>query len=470
MAYTHYERLSALDSAILEVEDASVHMHMGSVAIFEAAPLMRDGQGLDIDRILAFSDAALQKNPRFRQRIAYIPRLHHPVWVDDEKFNLAYHVRHVALPAPGDDRRLKRLAGRLMSQQLDRGKPLWEMWFVEGVQGGRFAVISKVHHAMADGIAGADLFSALMGPDPDHVPEPRGRWIPRPAPSGGRLILDEVSRRATASLSLLRPGCGLGHLSVRDAVAGVRQAVSAGFAAGGTQTPLNTAIGPHRRFDWARFDENAVREVGELLGATADEVVLATVAGAVRAFLRGRGIRVEALDFEALVPVSLRGEEERGPVGRRISSLLARLPLDEADPRVRLQRVIESVTELEESRPIVGGPAITGVADTLVPALVMQLARIAARGSGANLVVTNLRGPRQTVYLLGAPLREVYPVVPLAPTHALAIALFSYAGTLFWGFNSDWDELPDLHDFVSAIESEFQALQEAAGNESVAAG
>jgi WS/DGAT/MGAT family acyltransferase len=439
-------------------------MHIGSVAIFEAAPLMKEGEGLDIDRVLEFSDAALQKNPRFRQRIATIPGLQHPVWIDDEKFNLAYHVRHVALPAPGDERRLKRLAGRIMSQQLDRGKPLWELWFVEGVEGGRFAVISKVHHAMADGIAGADLFSALTGPDPDYVPEARGRWIPRPAPSGRKLLLDEVSRRAVAPLALMRGGCGIGDLSVREALTGVREAVSSGFSSRASESPLNTAIGPHRRFDWARFDLSAVEQVRGRLGGTLDDVVLATVAGAVRAFLRGRGIRVEDIDFRAVLPAGRRADESRAGLGGRGSGLLARLPLDEPDPSTRLRRVIETTSEVDDSKQALGGAAIRDFADSLVPDLVAQLARIAARSSGANMVVANLPGPSRRVYLLGTPLLAVYPLVPLAPTHTLGVALFSYAGSLYWGFNSDWDELPDLHDFVDAIRDEFQALEEAAGS------
>jgi hypothetical protein len=223
----------------------------------------------------------------------------------------------------------------------------------------------------------------------------------------------------------------------------VREAVSSGFSSRASESPLNTEIGPHRRFDWARFDLAAVEQVRARLGGTLDDVVLATVAGAVRAFLRGRGIRVTDIDFRAVLPAASRAEASRTGLVRR---------------------VIETTSERDGSKQALGGDAIRDVADSLVPDLVTQLARIAARSSDANIVVTNLPGPSRPVYLLGAPLLAVYPVVPLAPTHILGVALFSYAGALYWGFNSDWDELPDLHDFVEAVRDEFQALQEAAGS------
>jgi WS/DGAT/MGAT family acyltransferase len=206
VTYTHYDRLSALDAAFLDIEDASAHMHIGSVGIFETGPLKRPEGGIDIAAIRDAAGAALRRNPRFRQRLSRVPLLRQPIWVDDEKFNLDYHLRHTCLPAPGDLRQLKRLAGRILSQQLDRGKPLWEMWFVEGLEADRFAVISKIHHCIADGISGVDLLGAFMGRDPEHRAQTASRWIPRAAPGPARLVADELSRRARLPLSLASAG------------------------------------------------------------------------------------------------------------------------------------------------------------------------------------------------------------------------------------------------------------------------
>ena len=202
MAGQYYERLSAMDAMFLEIEDANLPMHIGSVALFEAAPLLREGGGLDFERILAAAEAQLHRTPRLRQKLARIPLYEHPIWIDDPSFNLLYHIRHAAVPHPGDSRQLKRLAGRLLSQRLDRSKPLWETWLVEGVEQDRIAVVTKLHHCMADGVSSSDV-SMLVGTRPDYRPgEPRA-WVPREPPSDARMIADEAFRRARAPLSLL---------------------------------------------------------------------------------------------------------------------------------------------------------------------------------------------------------------------------------------------------------------------------
>jgi diacylglycerol O-acyltransferase len=467
MAYWHYERLSALDATFLELEDANVHMHVGAVGIFDAGPLTTPEGALDIDRIRADAEAALRRNPRFRQRLASIPILDHPVWIDDHRFNLLYHVRHTSLPRPGDVRLLKRLAGRIMSQQLDRGKPLWEMWFVEGLEENRFAVITKVHHCMIDGISGIDLMATLMRFEPDATIEGAARWLPRPAPSRARLLVDEVARRASLPLRIL--GAGREALAeprrqlaaACDALAGLGEAVAAGVSSA-SATPLNPDIGPHRRFDWTRLDLAAVKEVKNRLGGTVNDVVLAIVAGAMRRFLRGRGTHVADLDFRTLVPVSVRTEAERGALGNRVSFLVARLPLDERDPRRRLQRVIETTARLKRSKQVLGAEVLEQISDWTLTTLFAQYSRLGARSRAYNMIVTNVPGPQVPAFLLGARLLETYPLVPLFSNQALGIALFSYDGSLFWGFNADWDAVPDLHDVVTATEIEFALLREAA--------
>jgi len=465
MAYAHYDRLTAVDASFLAVEDHDCHMHIGSVALFDAAPLTLEEGGLDFDRILQFTSDQLHKMPRFRQKIAWIPGFGQPAWVDDSNFNLLYHMRHTSLPTPGDMRRLKRMAGRIQSQQLDRGKPLWELWFVEGVEGNRFAVISKIHHCMTDGISGRDALNMLMGPDPDYVPSPPGRWIPRPAPTGTEMFFDEARRALSAPFRLGRPeGAGpaeswKGLQSPREAIQGLVETAREIQAM--SQTPLNVNVGPHRRIDWTQVDLDDVKEIRSRAGGKVNDVVLAVVTGALRRFLKQRGERLEGLEFRAALPVSLRTEAEEGTFGNRVSGMLATLPLEEADPWLRLLRIIDTTHALKGSGQASAGELLERVLEVVPYPLVAPVARWGARRQVANIVVTNIPGPTKPVYLLGCRMQASYPVVPLGATQALGVALFSSDGVLYWGFNSDWDALPDLHDFEEEIQLEFEALQKA---------
>jgi WS/DGAT/MGAT family acyltransferase len=469
--YSHHERLSALDAMFLEIEDANTHMHVGAIGIFDAKPLARPHGGLDIERIRRLAGPSLARNGRFRQRIDRVPILGHPVWVDDERFNLDYHLRHTALPEPGDERQLKRLMGRVMSQKLDLHKPLWEMWFVEGLERDRFAVITKAHHCMIDGISGVDLLGMLMGPDAgtegaEAQAEASGshRWLPRPAPNALKLLADEARRRAVLPLNALRTGReALGHpgravTALREALESLGEALGAGLS-GGSRTPLNPDIGPHRRFDWLRIDLDAAKDVKNRLGGTVNDVVLAAAAGALRSFLAGRGVEVDALDFRAQVPVNIRSNDERGRLGNRITLLFAKLPVAEPDPRRRFERVVETTSALKASHQGRGTELLEKIADWTAKEVLAGLALLTARQLAYNVVVTNVPGPQFPVYLLGARMLEVYPLVPLFKNQGLGIALFSYQGSLFWGFNADWDALPDLHDLVLAVEGEFETLR-----------
>jgi diacylglycerol O-acyltransferase len=465
MAYAHFDRLTALDASFLELESEGVHMHVGTVGTFEVGPLATPSGGIDFDAILASSEAALRRAPRFRQKLATTPILGHPVWVDDPNFNLVYHVRHTALPLPGDERRLKRLAGRIMSQKLDRTKPMWEIWFVEGLEGDRFAIISKVHHCLIDGISGVDLLAAFMGPSEEfRQTEEEHKWIPRPAPGPLDLLAGEVGRRLGA------PARALGSLarSVRNPEENFEAAVhtATGFLEGlgkaltpASETPLNVPIGPHRRFDWTRFDLGVVREVKDKLGGTVNDVVLACVAGAVRSFLQRQDVDVDDIDFRAFLPVSTRTEDQRGKLGNRVSMLVAPLPVDEPDPRARIEKVRAETQGLKKSGQAAGTEVIEELSDWTSPSLLTAFSRLAASQRSYNLVVTNVPGPQFPVFLNGARMLESYPLVPLFDNQALGIALFSYDGALYWGFNSDWDAVPDLHEFVLAVEQEFETLR-----------
>jgi len=469
MAYQHYDRLSALDSMFLDLEEPQVHMHVGAVALFQAAPLTNADGALEIARIRGAIELALTNSPRFRQKLVRIPVFEHPVWVDDHRFNLSYHLRHTSLPRPGDIRLLKRLAGRILSQKLDRGKPLWEMWVIEGIEDGRFAIIAKAHHCMVDGISGLDLLSGMMRPDPDPTLEPAGSWFPRPAPSRTRLVRDEVLHRASWPLSALR-SAGSFLTSPREMIASVED-VAVGFGqvlnAGLSPTlanPLNPDIGPHRRFDWAGFELAAVKEVKTRFGGTVNDTVLATAAGAIGRFLRKRGIPLQGEAFRAQIPMSIRSQSDRAGPGNRIVMLLADLPIHEPDPRRRLHQVLEASKRLKGSRQRAGVEFFENMSDHTLTSLFLLLARVATWQRSFNIVITNVPGPQFPLYLLGAPMQEIYPLVPLAANQALGLALFSYDGRIYWGFNADWDALPDLHELVQGLEMEFELLHKAALN------
>jgi WS/DGAT/MGAT family acyltransferase len=463
-----YERLTALDASFLGIEDPSTQMHVAAVLLFEGSTLQKDTGGLDIDRIRAFINSRLDELPRYRQRLAWIPIENHPVWVDDSHFNIQYHVRHAGLPQPGDERQLKRLAGRIMSQKLDAGKPLWEMWFVEGLGDDRFALITKAHHCMIDGVGGLDVLSALLQAEPVERTDEPSRWYPRPLPTATELLSGELQRRASLPFTLVRETLGA-VVHVRRTVASVSeasQAVGEALGAGlrpASATPLNPDhIGPHRRFDTLTLDLARAKAVTERLGGTVNDVVVAVITGAVRRFLLERGVPVANLRFRALLPVNLRTEEQHGRMGNRLGMMIANLPIAETDPIERLRRVQAATQALEHSRQIRGTELLEEWGDWTPSGLFTRMLRLAAQVRTFNLVITNLPGPRVPLYLLSARLLAPYPMVPLYSNQALGIGLFSYQDTLYCGLNSDWDRLPDLHDLTEGLARSFEELAKAA--------
>jgi WS/DGAT/MGAT family acyltransferase len=458
------DRLSSLDNLFLLVEGQNTHMHVAITAIFEAESVVSGENGVDIERIRAFIGSRLHRIPRYRQRLTYTPPSSRPVWVDDDRFNINYHVRHISLPRPGNERQLQELAARIKSQQLDRDKPLWETWIVEGLQGGRFAMITKAHHCMVDGVSGADLLAELLQPAPQTSIEPPPPFAPRPAPSRLALLGRELERRVSTPLALAarfvrEPQQGL--QIVRDAV-GVLGDVLPTALRRASDTPFNRPIGPHRRFAWLAMDLAAVKEIKNHLGGTLNDVVLAIVSGALRRFLQGRGVDVDSLAMRALVPVSTRTPDEQGTLGNRVAAWIVDLPVAEQHPWCRLDQLRATTANLKRSQQAVAAEALTDIADwagSTIPSLAMQLA---LRACPFNLVVTNVPGPQLPLYLLGARMLEVYPQVPLFTNQGLGVALFSYAGRLFWGLNADWELLPDLDDFAEAVQEAFSELESAA--------
>ncbi len=397
-------------------------MHVGMVSLFDAEPLRIDTGGIDVERIMLFVEAQLHETPRLRQKLTWVRGFGQPVWIDDADFNLHYHVRHTALPPPGDIRQLKRLVGRIMSQELDRGKPLWEHWFVDCIEGDRFALITKVHHCVADGIAGLAIIGSLVGSDPDREPELPKEWVPRPPPGDAQLLVEELRRRSFAPVEFL--GTQLRRLGSSDSpfsLSALRGLIDTSI--GGDHPPLNVQIGPHRRFDWVRLPFEEVHEIAARAGGKINDVVLALTTAALRGFLRQRGVSVDSLELRAMVPVNIRSETDPATMGNHVSNLIVPLPIAEADPWSRLEHIVATTRELKRSASSVTVDDMSHLIELLPPLLLGPVLRRGSQSTPANLAVSNLPGPRVPVYLLGARQLEAYPVLPLIGNQALGIAL-----------------------------------------------
>jgi len=458
-----YEPLSSEDRMFLLCERRDVHMHVAATLIFDAGPSRagRDG-GIDVERIVRYVESRLELVPRYRQRLRTTPLTGNPVWIDDDRFDLAFHVRRVPAPPPGDDAALKRLASHVISTPLDRSRPLWKMWIVTGLRDSRFALIVKMHHCMVDGIAGADLLAVLLTSAPTHrVEEPRP-FVPRPAPARWELLRDTVWERLQLPITL---GRATGRLLTGDAAAqwlaygrGLWETVAAaGWPA--PESPLNRSIGRHRRFDWTVLDLGEVQAVRARLGGTVNDVALAVVAGALRRFLLERHPDSELRDLRVMIPVNVRNGGERHLLGNHVSAWLMMLPVHEASGERRYAAVRAATQALKASRQHLGGQLVTSTGSTL---LSLGL-RVAERLRPYNLLVTNVPGPRDGLYLLGARLRFVYPEAPLFPGQGVGVALFSYADTLCLGVHADCHVVPDTERLVAAVHAAFDELLALAG-------
>lgn len=464
MARYAYDRLTALDNSFLILEKPNAYMHVASTLIFEAGPLATADGGIDADAVKQVFASSLHLIPRYRQKLAYVPFTSQPVWVDDDRFNLDYHIRHSALPRPGTDAQLKRLSSRIMQQHLDRHRPLWELWIVEGLSGGRFALISKVHHCMIDGISGVDMLKILLSPFETQDIHETPQFIPRPSPSGLELMVDEAVHWAQLPLEAAR---GIGNLIAaaqdkqRDLLTrgrAVAETLGASFHTA-SSTPINGEVGPHRRFDWLTMSLAEIKLVRKALGGSLNDIVLTIVTGAVRRFLQRRLVDPRRIDFRVMTPVSVRSEEEHGSFGNRVSAWVVDLPVGEEDPRRQLDAIRRTTAELKSSKRAVGAEMLTQVAEWTPSTLLSLAGRNMTRLLPFNMVVTNVPGPQFPMYMLGAKLLETFPHVPLVDNLGLNIALMSNDGKLCWGFNADYDLVPDLAAYVKATRESFEELQ-----------
>ena len=462
MAQQHLDRLSSTDVSFLTNESSSSHMHVGAILIFE-------GPAPSYDDLLEHVRSRLHLVPRFRQKLAFPPvQAGRPFWIDAPNLNLEYHVRHSALPAPGSEEQLRRMAARVFSQQLDRSKPLWELWLVQGLTRNRFALVTKTHHAVVDGVAGVDIATVLFDLNPVPEPaEPQITWAPSPEPSGATLLAkgaEDVLRAPV--MAARRFERALQHperaaRQVRDAVEAVSE-VGWNFANPAPQVPLNVEIGSHRRFVWVRSDLDHFKRVKNAVGGTVNDVVLAVVAGALRDWLHGRGIRTEGLELRAQVPVSIRSQDERGELGNRLAVMRAPLPVYIADPIRRLEAVTRAMSGLKQSKQALGAEVISRFNDFAPPTLLAQAARINFSTRLFNLTVTNVPGPQVPLYVLGRELEDVFPVGFLPPNQALFVAIMSYNGGVNFGLLADYDSMDDVDVIADGIEGAISELVEAA--------
>src|SRR3954469_3938638 len=452
MAQEHGDRLTAVDASFLAQEGPAAHMHVGAVCIF-AGPAPSFGDFADHIR------TRLHLVPRYRQKLAFPPlESGRPLWVDDPSFNLEYHVRHSALPAPGSEEQLRALAARIHSQALDRTKPLWETWLVQGLEGGRFALISKNHHALVDGISGVDLMTVLfdVGRVPQPAPHEDAPWEPRTTPSAldmwarglvgvARLPLVAAARAAGAARHPAHP-----LETTREALEGLGEVVRAGLDPA-PETPLNVEIGPHRRLVFVRNDLADFKLVKDAFGGTVNDVVLAVVAGALQKWLRSRGVRTEGLELRALVPVSIRTRDEHHQLGNRIVAMRGPLPVYVHDPVARLHVVRQAMEGLKDSKQALGAEMIASLEALAPPTILAQASRINFSTRLFNLLVTNVPGPQVPLYLLGRRLEHLFPGAFLPGNHALAVAVISYDGSMDFGLLGDDERMPDLDAIADAL-------------------
>ncbi|MDQ1665794.1 MAG: diacylglycerol O-acyltransferase / wax synthase [Actinomycetota bacterium] len=458
------DRLSPLDVSFLYFEEPTTPMHVGGVAVFQAPE-----DGFDYDRLVGLINDRIAFVPRYRQRIRWVPgRLANPVWVDDENFDINYHVRRSALPPPGTDAQLRDFVARVQSRPLDRSRPLWETYLVEGLSDDRFAIITKTHHAMVDGVGAVDIGQVILDTSPEPADTPEDTWRPAPEPSWIELVAGAVAetvRRPTAVVDTVRGGLS----DVRSTAERLAGAVGGLFAAAATAarpapgSPLNATIGEQRRYATVTLDLDDHRRVRKTHGGTVNDVVLATVAGALRSWLLMRGEPVtSSTTVRAMVPVSIRSDEENGHMGNRVASYLVDLPVGEPSAAMRLHQVSYRMRAHKETGQAVGAEALAGLAGFAPPTLHALGARLASGLSKRwfNLVVTNVPGPQVPLYAASARMLAAFPVVPLAKGQAVSIGLTSYDGKVFYGLNADRDAMPDVEVLAQCIEDALAELVE----------
>ncbi|WP_447006964.1 WS/DGAT/MGAT family O-acyltransferase [Saccharothrix isguenensis] len=455
------DRMSAMDAGFFFTEDENVPMHVGSLLVFDG-PAPSYG---DVVRLFA---AKLGTVPRYRQRVKTLP-LHAgwPVWVDDERFRISDHVRHTAVPSPGADDQLRHLAGHLFEQGLDLARPLWEVWLVDGLEGGRWAILCKVHHCLIDGIAGSDLMQVLLDwradtPQPEPV-----EWRPAPTPSTADLVLDGVRGAVSAPVKQLAKFPAVARrLRSRSEVLALGRTVldslptTARRLTAATPKSLNGPVGPHRRWVWAKANVAEIKAVRVVTGGTVNDVVLAAVTRGFRDLLAKRDELAEGQVVRSMVPVSTRSSAERGVLNNRFSAVLVNLPVSEADPLARLASIREQMDGLKRSGQAAGADVLVGLSNFAAPSLLALGSRMAKHFPQqlVQTLTTNIPGPRVPLFMVGRRLTETYPYVPISGNMRISVGIFSYLDQITFGISADLDSVPDVQVLSDGIRAGFDEL------------
>jgi WS/DGAT/MGAT family acyltransferase len=463
------DRMSALDAGFFYAESENTPMHVGSVAVFEG-PAPTYG---DVVRLLL---SKLPLVPRYRQRVRPVPlQLGRPMWVDDPHFQILYHVRHTAVPSPGSDEQLRNLAGRVLGQRLDMAKPLWELWLVEGLADNRWAIISKVHHCMVDGVAGTDLMQLMFDLDPDATHDAPQDWTPQRAPSGLSLAAGAVTETMTHPLQQLAsmPSVGSAVRAAKGLVASGRTLAQtvpslAKQAVTPTARSMNGPIGPHRRWAWTDGKFEEFKAVRTALGGTVNDVVLTAITGGFRDLLKARGeLSSEKLVVRSMVPVSVRRESQRGSLDNQVSAVFVDLPVGLADPVARLASIRGQMDEYKRAMGAVDAGSIIALGNFVAPTLLAMGVRAALQAGQmwCQAVTTNVPGPRVPLYVLGRRMCSANAYVPIAGGTRCSIGIFSYLNTMTFGINADFDAYPDIDVLSGGIRRGIEELMAIAEKE-----
>jgi diacylglycerol O-acyltransferase / wax synthase len=465
---TTLERMNPLDAWFLYAEEDGVnHMNILSFIVLEGPPPAYE----DLLELVA---SKLPQLPRYRQVVRTVPlQIGRPVWVDDANFDLQFHVRQTALPAPGDDTVLERLISRLMAQQFDRARPLWELWSVEGLTDNRWVLLSKLHHAMVDGVSGADMVSILLDKEPEPKRPRRVAWKPAPAPSNLEIFGGTARGIVTSPVELAR-AAKAAVKAPRDAAATLLAGVGAGRRAlgGGSASSMNGPIGPSRRYTWTSYSLADVKRVRKALGGTLNDIVVATATRGFRDLLLSRGEDVESQAVRVIIPIALHARDAKGTAvaaglyENRVTGVFADLPVGEPDPVERARLIREQLSALKASREGVAGDTLTKLSG-FAPATFLALGQRAAakvQQGTINSVVSNVPGPQVPLYALGRKVQAAYPSPPIFPVGArMGVAVFSYNGGLHFGLIADYSTVPDLHVLRDGIRAGLDELLEATG-------
>jgi diacylglycerol O-acyltransferase len=467
---TKYDRLTSLDASFLHMERLESPMHVGALSVLEGAPFF-DAQGrFKIAEVRDLVESRLPLMPRFRRKLQFVPyQQGRPIWVDDERFEIAYHVRHTALPKPGSSEQLIALTTRIQENLLDRERPLWELWFVEGLEDGNVAIIQKTHHALIDGVSGVDVATLLLDASPDYSPPEVPEWTAEPGPAPSQLLIDSLVERATEPAEIVRSIRSLlrGPRLAFEQFTGMSRSMSTMVSRDtiAPVTSLNRRVGRHRRLSPVRIPLADVKEIRKGLGGTVNDVVLAGVAGGLHRLLQHRGEDTEGVRLRVMIPVSVRADDQHGALGNKVSAMFVSLPVGSMSPKERLDSINAQTRDLKERRQAVGAEFLIGMTDYVAPTLMDLAGRLVHRQRFLNLVCTNVPGPQFPLYMMGARLLEAFPIVPLTRNTTIVVGILSYDGTLHFGLWGDRDEAADLEILAAGIEDSFSDLLKRAGND-----